>query len=104
MIVWHGRKFVDGHVLGHGSDDLVYQLSAKWTDAASADDLSRGRIGQELHETILCFHDQRFAVIAERIARCQERNIAAEGFLFGEPDDSDRRIAKDDLSQQPVID
>ncbi len=43
------------------------QFATHWTDAASSKDLARGRIRQEFHKAILRFHDQRFAMISERI-------------------------------------
>ena len=73
---------MDGHALVHGGDDLVDEFAADRPDAAAADDLAGGRVGQQFHEAVLGFHDERFAVIVERVAGGQIGDVARRAALF----------------------
>ena len=89
--------------LGHGRDDFVDQFAADRPDARAAENFAGLRIRQQFHETVLRLHDERFAVVIERITRGQIWNIARLRRLFRQADECHLRIGEHDGNQQPVI-
>ena len=51
-------------------------------DAGAADDFSGLRVGEQLHETILGFHDEGFTVVVEGILGSKIRDVAHVSALF----------------------
>ena len=87
----------------HRSDDFVDQFSAHRSCAGAAEDFSAGRIGQQFHESIARLHDERFAVVVERITGGEIWNVSGDGPLFGEADGGDLWVGEYDLGHQAVI-
>src|SRR5688572_22302096 len=94
MIMWHGGEFVNCHPLRHRGDNLVDEFPASRSNTGTAEDFSRLRVGEEFYETILRLHDERLAVVVERIAGGQIWNTARLRFLLGEADRCDLRFGK----------
>ena len=68
--------------LCHGGDDFVDQFAAQRADAAAADDFAVGGIGEQFHEAVPGFHDERFAVVVEGVAGGEVRDVAARAARF----------------------
>ena len=67
MIMRHHRQFLNCHVLGQRGGDFVNEFSADRPDTSAAKNLAGLWISQQLHKAVLRFHDERFAVVVERI-------------------------------------
>ena len=60
-------------------------------------------VREQFHKTVLRFHDDGLAVVGERIAGSNVRNVLRKGFLFGQADFGHLRFGEHNGSHQPVV-
>ena len=98
-----GREFVNGHAFCHRGDDFVNEFAAARPNARATEDFAGLWIRQQFHETIFRFHDERFAVVVEGIARREKFYPARRRCFFRQADKRHLRFGEHDGKQQPMI-
>ena len=92
----HGRQFLNAHAFRHRRDNFVDQLAALRPDARTAENLACPRMGEQLHEAVEGFQDERLSVIVERVARNEEWNLPSGGVLLRQTDGRNLWFRKND--------
>ncbi len=73
------------------------------TDARAAKNFAGLRMRQQFHKTVLRTHEERFAMVVERIARGEKFCPARFRRFFRQPDRCHLRIGEHDRKQQAII-